>query len=400
MKRLRSTIFWAHLAAGTTGGLIILVMAATGAMLAFKPQILNLIERDVRLVEPQRSARLSPSQLLDATRARWSDAQPSSLVLDRDPAAAAAISLGRDRTVYVNPYTGAVLGEGSSGAQRFFRAVEDWHRWLSLNADHRASARAVTGAANLLFLGLAVSGLFLWWPHAWLPQHLRAILVFRRTSTGRARDFNWHNVVGFWCAPLLIVLTATGVVMSYPWANRLLYSMAGSPLPAAGERAPRAGSGGNRERAGHAEALPENLDRLWARAEQQLPTWRTVTMRLPDRRGAPVTFTMSDLQNWNAFARSQLTLNAETVEVVRWEPYAATSRGQKWRGWVRFGHTGELGGVAGQSLAAAACLGGVLLVWTGLGLAFRRLIGWRVWRVLAASPRVVSVTAADPFPER
>jgi hypothetical protein len=90
---------------------------------------------------------------------------------------------------------------------------------------------------------------------------------------------------------------------------------------------------------------------------------------------------MSDLQNWNAFARSQLTLNAETVEVVRWEPYAATSRGQKWRGWVRFGHTGELGGVAGQSLAAAASLGGVVLVWTGLALAFRRLIGWRLWRV-------------------
>ena len=126
-----------------------------------------------------------------------------------------------------------------------------------------------------------------------------------------------------------------------------------------------------------------DVDRLWARAEQQLPTWQTVTMRLPERPRAPVSFTMNDARHWNAFARSQLALDAATGDVVRWEPYAEQSRGQKWRGWVRFGHTGELGGVAGQSLAGIACLGGVVLVWTGLALAFRRLVGWRLWRRLA-----------------
>jgi hypothetical protein len=187
---------------------------------------------------------------------------------------------------------------------------------------------------------------------------VNAILFFRRTATARARDFNWHNVIGFWCAPVLIVLTATGAVMSYPWANRALYQIAGSPLPAARERAPAAGgpqaagsegrgrpAGGAAERAGRGEgirALPENVDRLWARAEQQLPTWQTVTMRLPERPRAPVSLTMNDARHWNAFARSQLALDAATGDIVRWEPYAEQSRGQKWRGWVRFGHTGEL----------------------------------------------------------
>ena len=396
MKSFRTAVFWLHLTTGVTAGLVILVMSATGALLAFKPQILNRIERDVRVVERPGSTRLRPSQILDAARAVRPDAPPASLALDRDPSVSAAVSFGRDRTLYVNPYTGAVLGEGSSSAQQFFRSVEDWHRWLGASVDNRVTARAVTGAANVLFLGLAMSGLFLWWPHAWLPQHVKAILVFKRTSIGRARDFNWHNVIGFWCAPILIVLTATGVVMSYPWANRLLYQMAGSPLSAADARAPRGGGG---ERAVRAAPLPGNLDRLWARAEQQLPTWRTMTMRVPERRGAPVTFTMSDAQNSNAFARSQLTLNAETAEVARWEPYAETSRGQKWRGWVRFGHTGELGGVAGQSLAAVACLGGVLLVWTGFSLAFRRLIGWRWWRRPKSSHHGHSVPSADPLPE-
>jgi len=88
-------------------------------------------------------------------------------------------------------------------------------------------------------------------------------------------------------------------------------------------------------------------------------------------------FTISDARSWNAFARSTLTVDTATAAVSKWEPYDASSRGQRWRGWVRFGHTGELGGLPGQIVAGAACVGGALLVWTGLALAFRRLLAWR-----------------------
>jgi uncharacterized iron-regulated membrane protein len=108
-----------------------------------------------------------------------------------------------------------------------------------------------------------------------------------------------------------------------------------------------------------------------------VPTWRTITARLPARAGAPVAFTIVDAQSWNAFARSQLTVGAADATVSKWEPYDASSRGQKWRGWVRFGHTGELGGLPGQLVAGLACAGGTVLVWTGLALAFRRLLAWR-----------------------
>ena len=98
-------------------------------------------------------------------------------------------------------------------------------------------------------------------------------------------------------------------------------------------------------------------------------------------------FTITDANHWNKFARSQLTLDASTGAVVRWEPYAATSLGQKARGWVRYAHTGELGGWPGQVLAGAACLGGVFLVWTGLALALRRWLAWRGARRPAARAR-------------
>jgi uncharacterized iron-regulated membrane protein len=104
---------------------------------------------------------------------------------------------------------------------------------------------------------------------------------------------------------------------------------------------------------------------------------------------------MTDSRSWNAFARSQLSLDAASGEAVRWEPYDGTARGQKWRGWVRFGHTGELGGVIGQTLAGVASFGGVVLVWTGLALALRRLVGWRMWRRVSASPAAAPNLVAE-----
>jgi hypothetical protein len=39
------------------------------------------------------------------------------------------------------------------------------------------------------------------------------------------------------------------------------------------------------------------------------------------------------------------------------------------RSYLRFAHTGEVAGVAGQSIAGLASLGGAMLVWTGLSMA-------------------------------
>lgn len=110
-------------------------------------------------------------------------------------------------------------------------------------------------------------------------------------------------------------------------------------------------------------------------------------MRLPNREGEPLAFTISDGAHWNAFARSNLTLNSANAEVIQWQPYEGTSLGQKARGWLRFAHTGELGGLLGQIIAGVGCLGGVFLVYTGLSLAFRRLWNWALWKRLRSQSR-------------
>jgi uncharacterized iron-regulated membrane protein len=408
MKRLRALLFWSHLALGAGAGLVILVMSATGAALAFKPQILGLIDRRVRSVTPSETTR-QISDIATAAQNAAGGAAVTQIAVDRDRSRAVAVGLEGGRTIYVDSHTGAVRGEGSARAQAFFRTLENWHRWVGMSTENRSLAKSITGASNVAFLLLAVSGLYLWWPRTWLPQHTRAILLFRRSATGRARDFNWHNVIGFWCAAVILVMTTTALVMSYPAANDLLFRLAGSPPPSAGRegaRAQEAGRGrGEAPRGGRAEtradARPAGpdaaaLDRAFAIARAQMPTWSSISMRSGQ---GPLTFTLTDAQSWNAFARSQLTIDAASGTVQRWQPYDETSRGQKVRGWFRFAHTGELFGWPGQLLAGVACAGGVVLVWTGLSLAIRRLLNWASRRpVRGLSPDAAPRSARSRVP--
>ena len=408
MKRFRTLLFWLHLLAGVTAGAVILIMSATGVILALKPQIQNWIDRDVRYVTPQ-PARLGAQELLSAIKAARPESSPQSLTLARDPALAATVNLGREGNIYINPYTGIVLGSGSVRTSEFFQSMTNWHRYLATGGESRAAGRAITGISNLAFLVLALSGLYIWCPREFTRKALRPIVWFRQTSTGRARDFNWHNTIGFWCLLPIVFMTASGVVLSYPWANDLVYRLTGSQVPVrgGGPGGPASGGEGAAGRGGQAlsgggrgTVIPAELDRIWARAEARVPTWSILSMRLPAREGAPVAFTITDGANWNQFARSNLTVNGASGDVVQWQPYDNSSVGQKVRGWLRFAHTGELGGLPGQLVAGAGCLGGVFLVCTGLSLACRRLWNWTLWTRFGVSARRRSHAPCAGTPRR
>ena len=160
------------------------------------------------------------------------------MAVRRDPAAPVALTIGQGVVAYADPYTGRLLGRGDAGVRAFFRGVTDWHRWLAATGDYRATGRAVTGAANLAFLFIVLSGAYLWIPRTWAWRAVKQVIWFRGGLPGKARDFNWHNTIGVWSAIPLAIVVASGVVISYPWASNLVYRIAGEAPPA--RAAPRA----------------------------------------------------------------------------------------------------------------------------------------------------------------
>lgn len=388
MKLFRKVIFWCHLVAGVAAGLIILTMCVTGVLLAYERQITYWADTRGYQVQPPSPAatRQGVETLLEGVRAVRPGA--TAVTLRADPTAPAEVSFGREGTLFVNPYTGEVLGGGSTGVRSFFRSVTDWHRWLGASGEGtgRSIGRAFTGASNFIFLFIVVSGLYLWWPRKWKKHLVRNVTWFRRGLTSRARNFNWHNTIGFWVAIPLFIVVFSGVVISYTWAGNLVYRVFGEtpPAPRSAPGQPPANSGpqqrgGPEQRdAGKPEEVAAgSLDRLWALAEQQQPGWRSISLRLPAATEPTAVFTIDLGNGGQPQKRSQLTLDVKTGEVVRWEPFSSQTPGRRARSWLRFAHTGEAAGIVGQTIAGLVSAGGAVLVWTGLSLAWRR---FRLWR--------------------
>jgi uncharacterized iron-regulated membrane protein/flavodoxin len=376
MRLLHKIIFWSHLLAGIVAGLVIFIMSATGVVLMYEHQLVEYAERDVREITPSdaHTQRLSLDDLVANAREQNPGFQITSVVLRKDATASVAVGFGRNGVTYVDPYTGTVLGAGSK-LHDWFHDVVEWHRWLGRDGEGRSTGRAITGVCNLAFFWLAVSGVYLWWPRrGWRWRGMKPSLVFNFHLRGKARDWNWHNVIGFWSSGVLVVLTLTAAVMSYQWANDLLYTLTGSePPPRAQRTSPMAQT---QERSGQGEADERrplaSLDAFLSRAEQQAPDWVMMMMRLTPRGNGPVTVVIQEPTAPHIYARSQLALDRSTAKIINWEPYAGASLGRKARTWVRGLHTGEALGFAGQTVAGVASLGGCFLVWTGFAMAWQR----------------------------
>jgi uncharacterized iron-regulated membrane protein len=374
---LRKSLFWIHLAAGVGAGLVIFIMCITGVLLGFERQVLAWADRGgYRSVPPPGAQRLGVEALL----ARLPEA-PATLTLRSDPTEPAEASYGRERTVYINPYTGTILGEGSKLAHDFFQQVTNWHRWLAMGSENRATGRAITGACNLLFLLLILSGPFLWLPRRFTWQHIRPILTMRFNVSGKARDWNWHNALGIWSFVPLAVIVTGSVVMSYAWANNLLYTLTGTQPP---PQQTRRGPGGERRR----PVTYAGIDALWARAEKQVPGYRSISLRLD----GPAAFTIDWGTGGQPDKRATLTFNRRTGEMVSWGPFSSFNAGRRLRVFARFAHTGEAGGMPGQVVASAATASGAFLSYTGIALAIRR---WWAWRARRRSAPVKTTAVAS-----
>jgi uncharacterized iron-regulated membrane protein len=216
---------------------------------------------------------------------------------------------------------------------------------------------------------LIVLGIVLWVPRKWSKNIWRASFWFRSALGAKARDWNWHNVLGIWCALPLLVIALTGVVMSFDWANALLFRLSGS-TPAVRGNQRRGGS----PRAPLGEKAPElDYGRLLAVLKAQNPAWRTIALNIGQTAHGPVAAVVDNGTGGQPQHRIQYLLNRDTAAVLKATYFADGSVGQQLRAFVRFGHTGEYYGIAGQFIAGLVSLAACVLVYTGLSLFIRRL---------------------------
>jgi uncharacterized iron-regulated membrane protein len=152
------------------------------------------------------------------------------------------------------------------------------------------------------------------------------------------------------------------------------------------------GKGG--ERAATGPVSTYHIDPMLNVIKRYEPEWRTITFTAPRTDEAPVTFTVETGASAQPQYRASLTVDRESGEIIREERFTDQDAGRQARTWMRFVHTGEYYGVIGQTVAGIASFGGALLVWTGIALAYRRLIAWLACRKPATASAPLAGKAA------
>ena len=365
----RKTIFWLHLACGVSAGVVVLMMSVTGVVLTYERQAQVWEDRSYYAEPETGQLMLTADQLIAASR-DLEGFEASSLMLNSDPTAPVVLRQGRSQTQYLNPYSGQAYNPHSDTWSAFFSKVRGWHRWFNMTGDNRSFARIITGAANLMFLFLVLSGIYLWLPEIYARAALRARVWFNASnSNANARNFNWHHVFGFWAALPLVVIISTATVFNYTWANNLVYQLAG-------EEPPVRGGSASVEAPNPAPVSRLPYADLVDTAKTYSEDWRTITLTIPAAEANSANLTLDEGDGGQPQKRHVLTLDVSDGEVIKWAPFTSQSAGAQARRWVRFLHTGEALGLTGQTIAGIASFAAILMVWTGLALALRRFLRW------------------------
>jgi uncharacterized iron-regulated membrane protein len=346
------------------------MMSVTGVLLTYQKQMTEWSDR-ANWVAPEADTRAPLTDLLTAAQSYDPDAAVSSLVLYADPEGPVGASLGGGRILYLDPSTARIRGESNPRMRAFFGGVMRVHRWFNLTGDGRAIGKAVTGWSNLVFLFLVISGLYLWFPRRWASRHFKAVLLLNPTARGKARDFNWHHVFGFWTSIPLALIVASATVISFPWASNLAYRVMGDAPPvrvAAPVAEPE-------EAAIQPSPFdPSVLDVIHAGLPSRVADWRMITLSVPSDVVTPVEARID--QGWGGEPQKRYTVHYEAASgrETSFSGFEDATPGRRFRTFLRFAHTGEYFGVVGQTVAGIVTLLSVFLVWTGFALAWRRLM--------------------------
>lgn len=365
----RKILFWMHLSAGVSAGLIILMMSVTGVILTYERQLQVWEDGPYYNFPESGQERLSIDDLV-RTANQSEGFTTSSLIVNSRVDAPFIARMGRTQQ-HLNPYTGEAYEPHSDSLSGFFADVRSLHRWFLVTGDGRATARDITGTANFLFLFLLLSGTYLWLPKVinWATLKVR-ILFNSQNNNSAARDFNWHHVFAFWAAIPLLVIVPTASVFNYSWANSLVYTLAGDEVPV---RSPSVTPDPSDE-----PSQVQSLESLVLTAQTYSDDWKTISLTLPQPGASNITLTIDEGNGGQPHLRHSLTLDRVSGAERNWVPFTDQSSGVQARRWVRFLHTGEALGLTGQTIAGLASGAGAILVWTGLALALRRFLRWRL----------------------
>lgn len=262
-----------HLWLGLTSGLVVFIIAITGCLYAFKTEIEELTQ-GYRFVEPQNSPVLPPSKLAGVAQAELPGKKIHAVLYTGADRAAQVIFFNFEPDyyyyyVFVDPYSAEVL-KVTDMERDFFQIVLDGHFYLWLPP---TIGQPVSATATLIFVVMLITGIVLWWPRK--KNAVKQRFTIRWNARWRRKNYDLHNVMGFYVSWLAIVLALTGLVWGFQWFANGVYGLAG------GEKSLVYIDAESDTTAIRSRATPA-IDRVWLRMLEEYPKAQAIEVHLPE----------------------------------------------------------------------------------------------------------------------
>ena len=348
---VRKPLLWLHTWTGLVLGVVLLVVALSGAVLIFRPQLERRMDPD-RFIVPAGSTRLPIDTLVAQAQAAHPVGTLESVRFYGDPTMPLLVLFSNKEYVHMNPYTGAVLGT----RQRYgegFGWIEGIHKYLTLEPE---LGENVNGSLAFVFAALMATGVILWWPAT--RRALKAGLTLNRKLKGRPWDLNLHKTFGAYAAAILLFSAMTGIPIAFDSTRIVLSYLTGSSAPRPAPTKPAGGGafvGFDVVEAQIAKLMPNATETYIARPKTGVVTAYAIAADAPQPN-----------------ARSYVWTDAATGALVRYAPYASMPRGYRLYYWLLSLHTGVAGGWLMKLLLLFGTLSVPVLAYTGVLSYFRR----------------------------
>ncbi len=220
-----------HFYAGFLTMPILVVLAVTGGLYLFKPEIHLLLYRDMIVVQPRDAAPAPASALVAAAEAGLQGRVVQiTLPARRDRSAEALVRVpdGTVRNAYIDPYDAKLLGSTVAGGA--MQTIRNLHSLSLIGAWANALVEIAAGWAIIMVF----TGIYLWWPRG-VPG---GVLSIRGKPGQRLFWRDLHAVAGILAGCVIVFLAVTGMPWSTFWGAKVQQWVAvsglGAPPPPSG----------------------------------------------------------------------------------------------------------------------------------------------------------------------
>jgi uncharacterized iron-regulated membrane protein len=335
MKKL---LLYLHLYVGLTAAAFLIILSISGAIIAFEGELNRAFHPELTIVQPT-----GPTLNWDLFRTRVEQQSPGwkliRIYFPDAPNRSTYVRLRNTATkkarhIYVNQYTGQVLGSTEDGSNWIIK-VHDLH----VNLMSAKFGNWFVTAATFGLLLLSLSGIVLWWP--------RRIFRIQKASPASRLNRELHYAVGFWSSLAMFLFAITGLSLHYQTGK--LLDLLNKPSAA-------------RSMPGHGTSLEGMLQS----AHEALPGAEIPRLLLSEKPGDPIFLYQRFPEDKTPAGRSFTTLDPKSGAVLsfgssRDMPVAQLALVQ----WTREIHTGTVFGRPTQILASFFSLMLAVLATTG-----------------------------------